>query len=92
MLTLSNYFYLSLLILTLQYEQKTPKWNEKLPETFDRGEFKPWPGSLCSRVSRTLHSQSASLHLGVSMAIGENLTTKCWWGREGTSWAWQLIG
>ncbi len=29
---------LSLLVLTLQYAQKTPKWKENLPETFDRGE------------------------------------------------------
>ncbi len=33
---LRNYFYLSLLILTHQYKQKTPKWKEKLPEMFDR--------------------------------------------------------
>ncbi len=48
MLTLSNYFYLSLLILTLQYEQKTPKWKEKLSETFDRGEMLAYPGTLRS--------------------------------------------
>ncbi len=40
MFTLSNYFYLSLLVLTLQYELKKVEmeFKEKLPETFDRGE------------------------------------------------------
>ncbi len=38
MLSLDNYFYLSLLVITLQFEQKTVKWKENLPETFDRGE------------------------------------------------------
>ncbi len=38
MLSLGNYFYLSLLVITFQFEQKTAKWKENLPETFDRSE------------------------------------------------------
>ncbi len=48
MLSLGNYFYLSLLVITLQFEKKTVKWKENLPETFDRGE-----GTYSMRGRRT---------------------------------------
>ncbi len=49
--------YRSLFILTLQYEQNSPKKKEKLPETFYRGQ--PWqrPGgswALETRRTRTV--------------------------------------